>query len=799
MQTRIINTSVTSTGFMIHNYLKIAWRNLVKHKSFSVINILGLAIGIAACLIIFLYVHDELTFDQYNTKVDRIARATILIHGPESDMAFATGPILLGEALKQDFPEVESSVRLEQEKLVVRYGNDFIKENNFYKADQSVFSIFTFEGKEGNISTALQNPQSIVLTESTEKKYFGELPALGKTMDCNGKIWLVTGVVRDMPVNSDIHIDALMSNEFNKVKGWLTDMSVFTFILFKNKPDLERLEDKLNTLSAKSIQPEWTTAGAANYTLKFQLEPISSVHFSQRKLEDTPKGNKQFIYIFSVLAVVILVIALLNYINLSTAKSAERAKEVGIRKVSGADSWQLVRQFLLESFLLVTFAWIVGMTLVFFSLSFFNNLLQTRLSLFQPQIAVFLGLLFILTLFLAGLYPAFVLSGFKPVVVLKGSWKHQPKGVLLRKAIIIVQFGLAAALIVGTIVIYSQMKFIQEKDLGFNKDQVLAIYMPDDSASQSTVNAFHNALRERPEIRGITVSSRMSEQGLALSTTVAETDDGKKRQMLCNFYRIDAQYLPLFQIHLLEGRNLSDSFSTDKNDALLVNEAFVKMMGWKSGIGKQIELGKKARIVGVVKNFYYKSLHNMVEPLVMTYNDNSRFFNTQTIKVSAKYLPVLKQLYKEYFPSLPFEYDFYDDIVAKQYEKDQITMTLFKNFTLFAIFVSCLGLYGLVTFVAEQRTKEIGIRKVLGATVSQLFTLMSKDFIRLVFWALVVALPLSGILMNKWLESYAYHVELKWTMFIIPAVAVLVISVLVISKEIIKAAWMNPVESLRAE
>ena len=416
---------------MIQNYLKIAWRNLLKHKTFSFINILGLAIGIAACLTIFLYVHNELTFDQYNTKVDRIARATVLLRGPESDMAMASSPVPLADALKRNYPEVESAVRLEQDPQIMKYKNDVIKESGFYKTDQTVFSIFTFEFKEGNSSSALQNLRSIVLTESTEKKYFGEGPALGKTMNCNGQDWLVTGVVRDRPVNSDIPIDALMSSEYSKIKGWLTDISVFTFILFKNKPDLKKFESKLNELSAKSIQPEWSAVGAADYTLRFQLEPMRNVHFSQGKLEDTPKGNKQFIYIFSVLAVVILVIALLNYINLSTAKSTERAKEVGIRKVSGADSFQLIRQFLLESFLLVTIAWIVGITLVFFSLPFFNRLLQTRLTISQTQSGVFVGLLFILTLFLAGLYPAFVLSGFKPVAVLKGSWKHQPKGYLV--------------------------------------------------------------------------------------------------------------------------------------------------------------------------------------------------------------------------------------------------------------------------------------------------------------------------------------------------------------------------------
>jgi putative ABC transport system permease protein len=784
---------------MIQNYLKIAWRNLLKHKAFSLINIFGLAIGIAACLIIFLYIHSELTFDQQNTKIDRIARATVIIHGPESDLSSALTPVLLADMLKRDYPEVESVARLEQQNQIIRYQNDFIKESSFYKTDQTVFSIFTFDFKEGNPSDALQNPQSIVLTESTETKYFGKLPALGKIMNCNGKNWLVTGVVRDLPVNSDIHIDALLYGDFSKIKQWLTDMSVFTFVLFKNHTDLNKFESKLNAISKKTIQLEWIAAGAANYELRFQLEPLSKVHFSQGKHDDTPKGNRQFIYIFSILAAVILVIALLNYINLSTAKSMERAKEVGIRKVAGADSIQLIAQFLLESFLLVAIAWMAGITIVFCTLPLFNNLLQTHLSITQSQGWLFVGLLFVVTLLLAGLYPAFVLSGFKPISVLKGNWKHQPKGIWLRKIISITQFALAAILIVGTIVIYRQMKFVQEKDLGFNKEQVMAIYMPDDSASQSTVKAFHNALRQRPEIQAMTVSASMSERGMALSTVIAETNDGTKRELLCNFYQIDPQYLPLFQIHLLEGRNLSDSFSTDKNEALLVNEAFVKMMGWKSGLGKQIELGQKARIVGVVKNYYYKSLHNIVEPLVMGYTKNPQYFNTPTIKINPEHLPAIRKLYKTYFPSLPFEYDFYDAIVAKRYESDRITMSLFKNFTLFAIFISCLGLYGLVTLITAQRTKEVGIRKVLGASLTQLFVLMTKDFLKLILWSLIIALPLAGILMNKWLQNYAYHISLNWLMFLIPALLALFITVGVISWQIIKVALLNPVKSLRSE
>ena len=784
---------------MIQNYLTIAWRNLLKHKIFSFINILGLAIGLAACLIIFLYVQNELTYDQYNTKADRITRVTIDLRSPESDMVAAFSPDLLADELIRNYPEVESATRLLQANQVVRYQQDFIREPACYETDQHIFSVFSFDFIAGNSATALTNPKSIVLAASMAKKYFGETPALGKTMHCNGEDLLVTGIFKDRPVNSDIQIEALLSKDFSTAKGWITDIGVFTFILFKQQPQLKAFEQKLNAFSDKIIQPELTASGAANYNLRFHLEPLADVHFSQGKLADTPKGNKQFICIFSILAVVILVIALLNYINLSTARSMERAKEIGIRKVSGAGAFQLVRQFMFESFFLVAIAWLLGIALVLLSLPFFNSMLLTKLSILQPHSGLFLVALFVFTLLSGGIYPAFVLSGFKPVGVLKGSLIHQAKGIWLRKTISISQFAMAAALIVGTMVIYSQVKYLEQKDLGFNKDQVLAVYLPTDSSAQPKVRAFHNALRKQTAVKGMTVSARMSEEGLSLTSSMAITEDGRKKEMMCNFFQIDPDYLPLFQIKLLEGRNLSDSFATDKNDAVLVNEAYVQMMGWKSGLGKQVDMGGKAMIVGVVKNFYYRSLHNLVEPLILVYTKNPQYFNTATIKIDPAKLPMVQQLFKQYFPALPFEAAFYDDVVAKRYERDHITMSLFKNFTLFAIFVSCLGLYGLVTLIAGQRTREIGIRKVLGATLNQLFVLMTKDFMRLVILALVIALPIAGILMRNWLNTYAYHVSLNWLMFLVPAILILLIALVVISWQIIKAALVNPVKSLRTE
>jgi putative ABC transport system permease protein len=793
------SSSNTSTLFMIQNYLKIAWRNLLKHKGFSFINILGLAIGIGSCLIIFLYVHDELTFDLYNVKADRIARVTTRMHTPESDLVIATSPIMLAGTLKRDYPEVESTVRLLNAAAKIKFNNEIFSEESFYKTDQNIFSVFSFDFLEGSPTAALQNPRSIVITETINKKYFGKGSALGKIIACNGENLQVTGIIKDRPANSDMKIDALLSFDFSKTTVWMDDFDNFTFVLFYRKSNFNQFQRKLVDLSRKYIQPELDAGGgpggAGRYKVEFELEPLSDVHFSTGKLADMPKGNKQFNYIFSLLAVFILIIALLNYINLSTAKSTERAREVGIRKVSGATQFQLVQQFLFESFFLLAVACLLAIGMVEIGLPFFNKLLQTKLFLNWSDGILFMGIIFLVTLFFAGLYPAFVLSAFKPVQVLKGNWRHSFRGVVLRKTITITQFAIAAALIMGTTVIYNQMKYVERKDLGFNKDELLNIFLPVDSVHMSSVKAFQNDLRERPEIKGITTGGGLITASMSSTIT---TSEGKRREFMCVYYPIDPQFLSVFQIPLIEGRNISDSLSTDRKEAFLVNEAFLKSMGWKSGVGRSIEGWEhKGEIVGVMKNFYFKSLHDVIEPVVMVYNTFP--INTTTVKIKPRDLPVVKALFKRNLPEIPIDYSFFDEIVNKQYLKDRITMSLFNTFTILAILVSCLGLYGLVALIAVQRTKEIGIRKVLGATLKELLSLMTRDFMKLVFWALVIALPLAGIAMYRWLGSYAYHVQLSWWMFLIPVLLILFIALAVISREIIKTALSNPVTSLRSE
>jgi len=780
------------------HYWKTSCRYLARHFSFSLINILGLSIGIAACLLIYLYVHFELNYDRYNTHADRIVRVTSVLGSPESDMSLAFSSMPLAGALLRDCPEVEAAVRVERATINVRRGAEVFKEENFYYSEQSIFTVFTFSFLEGSAGGALAAPNSIILTSSVAKKYFGGAPALGQVLVCNGKDLRVTAVIADRPSNSDMEIGALVAKDFTKATNWVVDdLTAFTFVLFRGKPDLRQLDRQLAIFAAKYVQPELDQAGAKGYHFSFESEKLADLHFSKNKLGDTPKGNRQLNTIFSILAAFILVIALLNYINLSTAKATERAKEVAVRKTIGARPFQLIRQFLGESFFLMALAWLIAIGLVLAGIPFFNRALSTHLSLGDWGGWLFLALLFPVTAVLAGIYPAFVLSHFNPLKALKGRPVRDANGVGLRKMLTVVQFVIALAMLAGTVVIYSQMRFIEHKDLGVDRSQVACVVLPTDSVSQVGSKAYCEALRHEAGILGVSVGSGLPEGGAALSSTTAYSE-GRKREFLCNYFAIDPQFLPLMHISLVEGRNLSDSFSTDKKEGFLVNEAFVKNMGWKSAIGQPLEGGdNKGKVVGVMKNFFFKSLHNVIEPVVMIYKTDRPA--AVLVKAPLKQLRRAKEIWKQYFPSLPFDCFSMDESFNEQYKQDRMTLLLFNVFAGLAIFISCLGLYGLVSLITVQRTKEIGIRKVLGASLLQIVALFTTDLLKLVVWAAAIALPLAGIGMVRWLSSYAYHVGLDAWMLVLPVGLILVLALAVTALRIVRTALANPVESLRSE
>jgi len=770
-------------------------RGLFHRKGFAGINILGLSTGIAACILIYGYVHHQLSYDAYNRRAGDIARVTTRLHAPESDLVFATSPYPLAAALQRDIPGIETATRIEPTEVTIRQGQEKHKSQNFCYSEPSVFTVFTFTFLEGVPANALAAPNSMVLSRSMEKRYFGNGPALGKTLICNDKPWRITGVIADRPPNSDIPIDALLSKDYTTTTSWMDDFSVFTFVLFRQKPDLHRFATQLPAI-ARYSRRELDSSGANGYSLAFDAEPLSDVHFSKGKLQDNPKGNRAFNTIFSWLAALILLLALLNYINLSTARATQRAKEVGVRKAIGAGSLQLMRQFLGESFLLVTIAWLLAIVLVAVSTPLLNRLLSTHLALTDTPALLFLATLIPITGGLAGAWPAFVLTRFNPVKALKGENPGR-SGLGLRKALALIQFIIALAMLAGTAIIYNQMQFTRRKDPGMDRAGILTINLPTDSLLRKADTAFCNALRQESGIRAVSAGSGMPIEGVMLASTIAYSGN-KKRELMCNYFAIDPQFLPLLHMPLVAGRNLTDSLSTDRTEAFIVNEAFVKEMGWSRPLGQSMEgFMHKGKVVGVVKNFFYKSIHNVIEPVVLIYNT----FPLSAVLLSASPGQVsrLERLWKRYFPSLTFSYYFMAESFDAQYAADRLTMSLFDLFTGLALLISIMGLYGLVSLVTLQRTKEIGIRKVLGASLVHLLALLSKDMLGLIVGAAVIALPLAAFAGNRWLATYAYHTGLSVGIFGWSLAVLLVLTGAVTGYHIVRAASANPVESLRSE
>ncbi|MDP9080618.1 MAG: ABC transporter permease [Bacteroidota bacterium] len=787
---------------MINSYLKIAWRNLIRHKSFSFINIGGLSIGIAACLLISLYVHYQLSFDGYHTKKDRIVRITNLMHTPENDnVNVALSPALLATALNRNYPEVELAVRFEPDAGVIKVDNQLFSEENVYKADAAVFKIFDYKFAEGTAAQALADPHSIVITKKLATKYFGNGNAIGKSLICNKIPCKVSAVLEDLPENSDLKISAITLADYSKTTKWLTDdISVYTFVLFKQTPDLAAFGKKLAKISKQDIQPELNKMGAVKYSLDFNVEPLTDVHFSDGKVGDTVKGDKQLVYIFSILSIVILLIALLNYINLSTARAAERAKEVGVRKVNGAIQSSLVGQFLFESFFVTLIALVIAIALTLISLPFLNSLLQIKISFWSssPSFMIICGLVLASSL-LTGLYPAFVLSAFQPITALKGNFKHAAKGLTLRKVITIIQFVIATVMIAGAFIMNGQINFVQHRSLGYDQNQVLSVSLPPDSVALRRVLVFNNALNEISQVKGTSIQSGLAilNAGQAKSTTMV-TANGVKRELMSNYFSVDDKFIPLLKVQLDAGRNFSEEMATDKKEGFIVNEAFVKQVGWKKPIGQSIEgLDHKGHVVGVIKDFHYASMHNPIAPLVMVYTTFRP--SAVLVKINPKDLQLVKNVWQSYFSDYPFTYDFMDSSFNVLYQKDVTSIKLFNYFTMLSIFLACLGLYGLAHLMATQRTKEIGIRKVLGAALNQLLVLLAKDFVKLIALAAVLAIPITLLVMNKWLATYAYHISINWWLLVSPVFVILLISIFVISYQTIKVAVTNPVKSLKSE
>ena len=791
---------------MLKNYVKLAFRSIWRHKGFSFLNIAGLAIGMSAFFLIYQYIRFEYSYDNFHTKGNRIYRlVTDLfstsepIHEPNTSMPMAIN-------LKADYPEIENIVRFNGNSMLLRRGNVKFQENGTVFADSTLFSIFDFPLLQGDPATALKEPFSVILSETTAKKYFGDANPMGQTMNFSdsGFIAKVTGVMKDIPENSSIKADLFVSMSTRKRfrdsldYSW-GNFSVISYLLLQPGASVAGLQAKLKPFIERHIGSK-LKAQQQDYVLF--LEKLKDSYWSSRG--GMVSGNVRNVYIFSIIGFFILLIACINFINLTTARSVERAKEVGIRKVIGAARFQLTGQFLGESILISLIAFLLSLCLSSLAEPLFNQLAGKTVSsglITQPGKIVALLVIALIIGLLAGIYPALVLSSFRPIASLKGRFSSSARGLFLRRSLVVFQFTISIALIIGTIVVYQQLSFMRNHDLGFSKDQTLVI----DEHNDSHKVAYRQQLASLPHVLSSAFSGSVPGQGTWSAYSKIENNKGEMQVANTDLIYVDFGYLEQTKMKLLAGRFFDPAIPSDTMQAMIVNEKATKFFGYptpRAAIGRRFEQwGKKGMIIGVIKDFNFQSLERDIDPLSICLDFKD--CNYLSAKVDPRDLPAtvaaMKGKWDQLVPNRTFDYFFLDEAFNRQYQGEEQFGRLFINFAVLAILISCLGLLGLASYSTLQRTKEVGVRRVLGASVAGIVRLLSIDFLRLIFIAFLIATPVSWFFMSKWLQDFAYKTALAWWIFAGSGVAAVLIAFATISFQAIKAAVANPVNSLRTE
>jgi putative ABC transport system permease protein len=800
---------------MLRNYLKIALRNLFKHKIFSAINIAGVSVGLACFLLLALYVKDELSYDRHHAHADRIYRLSRTFLSKDGTTSLKLGHVAppFGPHIKEDFPEVEQVVRLLETGALVKYGEQVFNEEKLFAAEQNIFKVFSFDVTKGNPEKALENPFSIMFSRTMAEKYFGKENPLGKTVRLDNQIdFTVTGVFEPLPPQSHFHPSFLMSfSSLNDTRiygaealkqNW-DNNSFSTFLLLPDNYNPEKLVSAFPAFQRRHVGDN-----APTYSV-LDLMKLTDIHlYSHLDSEIETNGDIQYVYLFSAIALFILLIACINYMNLATARSATRAKEVGMRKVIGAVRSQLVGQFLGESVLMVLISVVLALVIVVFCLPYFNTFAHKELSIKALLDPAFLCILLFITLFtgfVAGSYPAFFMTSFQPISVLKGRIATALKNGRLRQSLVVIQFSIAVILMISTVIVYSQMKYVRDYSLGFAKDQVVVLNMPDDTTTN--FEDIRQRLKASSHVKEVGRSSRIPSARLLDSweAYVMKGDTFSEANIVIKSLSVDEDFIPAYQIEMAAGRNFSRDHATDKANGFILNETAVKQLGWKNpadAVGAGFGYGAvRGQIVGVTKDYHFESLHQKVVPLVMFHQPGR--LGRVSVHISGsnpqEAISHMESIWKSKYPQVPFSYEFLDQRFGDLYATEQTQQTLFGIFAGIAIFISCLGLLGLSMFMAELRTKEIGVRKVLGASVGSLVALLSQDFLKLVLIAIIIASPIAWYGMHNWLEDFAYHTEIKWWVFVLAGVLAVGISLITISFQSIKAALMNPVKSLRSE
>lgn len=836
---------------MFRNYCIVAWRNLVRNRIFSFINVTGLAIGLAIAFLIYQYVQFELSYDRFHTKVDRLYRVPIAYSGSFASLrASAINHPALGPAMKADFPEVEDFTRLVRASLfipsaTVTYKEDgqppvIFNEEKVWLADKSFLTMFSFPLVAGDAATALDQPQSIVITDRVAKKYFGDEDPLGKVLNITELDFKVTGVMQEVPDNSHLKFDVLVSfttlgRDLDNSWRW---PEFYNYVLLKEGTDPAALEAKMPAFLEKYLGKIWEEH---KFKSSMYLQPVADIHLkSDLNFEQDINSSERTVYFMSLLGLFVLVIAWINYVNLSTAKSLERSKEVGLRKVSGATKIQLVTQFFFDALVVNLLAVMLATAILLVAMPYFEDLtgkdisgvLQSTGAWNSPKFwGVVLGAL-ALGIVVVGLYPALVLSSFNPSQVLKGKFLKSQKGLWLRKGLLGFQYVLSVFLIAGTITIYRQLTFMQNQDLGYNKEQVLVVRGPSitDSTLTSRISSFRNELLQLPGIERMAASGEIPGHAILDRNTIRKMSDDEQGNLVTTISTIDQEFIKTYEMKLAAGRNFTETdrflfrderdngnnpitadgfLVTGGQNKILINEDLASRLGFEKPEDAlhqlvKLRLGSEyaAEVIGVVKNYHQRSLREKYDPIAYVFPafDIRKYFSMRlgTTNISAT-IPQVQDLYLESFPGNAFEYFFLDDYFNKQYQSDQQFGQIFGSFTVMAIVVACLGLFGLGIFNVTQRTKEVGIRKVLGASVSAILVLFSRESVRLLLISYLICVPLIYFAVREWLNNFAFHIGMDWQIFLLPPLFLMTISVVTIALISLRAAVRSPVVSLRHE
>jgi putative ABC transport system permease protein len=797
---------------MFKNLFKIALRSILKDKVYSSINILGLTIGITCSLFLLMYILDELSYDRYHKNADNIYRVVSNIKEPDNAFTWAVVQNPLADELQDNYPEVKNAVRFYgMNRNMYKNGDKQFYEQDFYLTDSTVFDMFSYTFLAGDPTTALDEPFNIVLTEKLAKKYFGSEVPLGQSMqNQQGENFKVTGVIKNVPVNSHFIFDALISKstrpQVANNNSW-GNFGVYTYIQLPPNYDLSKMYPVLDKIIKEKVNPVFDQVGIK---VQYELQRMTDIHLHSKIQDEAESGGDiSYIYIFGAVAAFMLIIACINYMNLATARSATRAKEVGVRKVMGSQRAQLVYQFITESVVLVLASLVISLILIYALLPAFNQLANKQLPfsyITQPIVLLSLVAIIVVVGVVGGSYPAFYLSGFNPVAVLKGRLAVKGGNVIFRKSLVVLQFAISVFMLISTLIVFSQLSYMRNKDLGFDKSRIIRIDLSRETMANATT--LSEQLKQNSEIESVGRANSSPGQGVGKILMQVDDNENKLVDRGVDLFAADYEFVNTLGMEIVEGRNFSREIPSDTTFAVLVNEAMVKRMAWTNPIGKRFVFGggpggpQERKVIGVIKNYHQNSLYDAIEPLLILRGDqlNYVFVKAKSGDVRQS-LASIEKTWKEVYPNNPFEYNFLDQDFDSQYKADEKRSTIFTAFSSLTIVIACLGLLGLAAFTTEQRTKEIGVRKVIGASVPSLVALVSKEFFILVGLGLIVAFPVAWYFTNGWLQNFAYRIELKnqWPTFVISSLLAFVITMGTVGFHVVRSAIANPVRSLRDE